>query len=275
MNLDFDARKRAFVDGFCVLKKNDRIFHINDGSGAFVTLVMGSEGALLVDTSWGIKNLRSLVEKLTDTPFKVVNTHGHPDHCYGNFQFDEVFVPERDIEVYKTIQDYSSSRDELFESEEERFSALPGPFPPLKTVKAGDIFDLGDLHVRAIPLYGHTRGSLGYLIEEEKVLLCGDAISLSQWLFLKEGLSLEEVKKTYEETLKEDFEKILGSHSKVWWTKELLKSLIQNINNVLEGKVSLKDASLERIMDYDTASFFCDRDPGCWILVPENCVKKS
>ena len=103
IDITFDVRKGARLDGFQILKKTEHVFHINDGSGAFVTLVEGKNRALLVDTSWGIKDLRSLVEKLISVPYTVVNTHGHPDHCYGNFQFDEVLVPEKDVDVYARI----------------------------------------------------------------------------------------------------------------------------------------------------------------------------
>ncbi len=272
IDITFDVRKGARLDGFQILKKTEHVFHINDGSGAFVTLVEGKNRALLVDTSWGIKDLRSLVEKLISVPYTVVNTHGHPDHCYGNFQFDEVLVPEKDVDVYARIQDYSSSRDEFFASEEEKKKAEPGVYPPLKTVKEGDRFDLGDLHVAAVPLYGHTHGSLGYIIEEEKLLLCGDSVTVNAWLFMKESLSLEEAKSNYERLKSFDFEKVLGSHSKVLWPKTLVDSLIQNIQNVLERKVLPDDIHLETIMGYKTAAVFCNKEPGSWIVVPENLV---
>lgn len=55
-------------------------------------LLEGSEKALLIDTGYGAGNLRAFVEKLTDKPIIVVNTHYHPDHAAGNGEFEEVYM---------------------------------------------------------------------------------------------------------------------------------------------------------------------------------------
>ena len=49
-----------------------------------IYLLEGKEKAMLIDTGWGAGNLRACVEKLTDKPLIVVNTHFHPDHSAGN-----------------------------------------------------------------------------------------------------------------------------------------------------------------------------------------------
>ena len=274
MDLKFNARGIALYQGFQILKKDEDIFHINDGSGAFVTLVRGEKMALLVDTSWGIKDLRSLVESLISTPYKVVNTHGHPDHCWGNFQFDEVFVPEKDVDVFYKMKNYTENRDALFKTDEEREAAKPREFPPLKTVREGEVFDLGGITVQVVPLYGHTHGSLGYLLKEKKILISGDSVTVSPWLFMKETLPLSECKKTYEETKKFDFEKILGSHSKVLWPKTLLDSLIDVIDGVISGRIDLSEESVDEIMGYRTVSVFGEKEPGCWITINADTWKR-
>ena len=55
-------------------------------------LIEGDEKAMLIDTGAGIGDLKAQVEKLTDKPLIVVNTHGHVDHTGGNMQFDEVWM---------------------------------------------------------------------------------------------------------------------------------------------------------------------------------------
>lgn len=183
MNMEFDTRNRAKIGNFTVLKKSENVFHINDGTPSFVTFVQGKTHALLVDTSWGVQDLRSLIEEFAETPYTVVNTHGHPDHCYGNFQFDEVFVPEFDVDVYSEITNFSDDREAYIQTEEQRKKFTPDVFPDLKTVGAGRIFDLGGITVSSVPLYSHTHGSLGYLVHEEKLLLSGDSVNTNVWLF--------------------------------------------------------------------------------------------
>lgn len=40
-------------------------------------LVLSTEQALLIDTGLGISNIKEVVEKITQNPVEVVNTHSH------------------------------------------------------------------------------------------------------------------------------------------------------------------------------------------------------
>jgi glyoxylase-like metal-dependent hydrolase (beta-lactamase superfamily II) len=52
-----------------------------------VSLIIGPEKALLIDTGCGIGNLRKAVAEVTDKPVIVINTHTHLDHLGSNRQF--------------------------------------------------------------------------------------------------------------------------------------------------------------------------------------------
>ena len=54
------------------------VFHIQDLFSDYMYLVVGEEKAALIDTGMGFPGLRQLVERLTDKPVMVLNTHGHP-----------------------------------------------------------------------------------------------------------------------------------------------------------------------------------------------------
>ena len=60
-------------------------------------LIEGDETAMLIETGAGMGDLKAQVEKLTDKPLIVVNTHGHVDHAGGNFQFPQVWLHEDDF----------------------------------------------------------------------------------------------------------------------------------------------------------------------------------
>lgn len=57
----------------------------------YMFLLEGEEKALLIDTGYGVGNLRAFVEKLTEKPILVTNTHYHPDHAAGNGEYDLIF----------------------------------------------------------------------------------------------------------------------------------------------------------------------------------------
>ena len=65
------------------------IISFMDGT-EYIYLLEGDEMAMLIDTGYGIGHLRDYVEKLTDKPVVVVNTHFHPDHAAGNDEWEEV-----------------------------------------------------------------------------------------------------------------------------------------------------------------------------------------
>ena len=75
------------------------IWMISEHGNATCYLVTGSKYAMLIDTGIGVGDLAGLVRGLTDLPLIVVNTHGHPDHVGANYQFTEVWFPEKDLDL--------------------------------------------------------------------------------------------------------------------------------------------------------------------------------
>ena len=76
------------------------VFHIQDLFSDYMYLVAGEEKAALIDTGMGFPGLRQLVERLTDKPVIVLNTHGHLDHIGGNDEFDCIYLRPDDLAVY-------------------------------------------------------------------------------------------------------------------------------------------------------------------------------
>jgi glyoxylase-like metal-dependent hydrolase (beta-lactamase superfamily II) len=95
------SRKEFDIDPYAeVYRFRDNVYGILtdslDGMGApWMYLVIGPEKAMLIDTSFGLGNLKGLVETLAPgMEIIVVNTHASFDHSYGNFQFERVFCHE-------------------------------------------------------------------------------------------------------------------------------------------------------------------------------------
>ena len=80
-----------------VEKLDDRIYRITELGSVHRYLVVGDKKALLVDTGWGFSDFRPLIAEITLLPLIVVNSHGHSDHCFGNYYFDEVYLNEKDL----------------------------------------------------------------------------------------------------------------------------------------------------------------------------------
>lgn len=165
------------------------IFHIyydahSKGASAWMHLIVGQERALLIDMAFGIGDLRSLVETLTDKPVDVVNTHFHGDHSAGNGQFETIFIHKYDIPYL-----------EMSEKAENRLLPAPGTYReediiPLRSAKHiamedGFVFRLGEGHeVEVIHMPGHAAGGCMLLDRKYNLLFSGDAVVFTPTLII-------------------------------------------------------------------------------------------
>ena len=149
-------------------------------------LIVGPQKAMLIDTGFGVGNLKALCEFLA--PGKeiiVVNTHKHLDHIGGNLWFDRVYCHEFDREDI-----IASMRPDFITSQTLDENGVPmdtwydvNDLPPFHEyevipVQDGHIFDLGDgYEVELIHLPGHTAGQSGFYDHQTHCMFIGDTTS--------------------------------------------------------------------------------------------------
>ena len=156
-----------------------------DGMGdVWMWLTIGPEKALLVDTAFGIGDMKGLVDKLTGgMPLIVVNTHGGPDHCLGNTRFGRVYCNEYDYPSVKA-RGKQSSWDYLFDKSGNniwlQFDKKDIPVYKdyeLVPVKNGHIFNLGGDHdVEVVWTGGHSPGHSMFLDKKNRRIFAGDVV---------------------------------------------------------------------------------------------------
>lgn len=156
-----------------------------DGMGdPWMYLIVGPQKAMLIDTGFGLGDLKGLCNELTGgKELIVVNTHGHPDHSGGNAQFGRVYCHELDIPKQQSQNPHMW--DYLFENGNRTARCIWSefdekdiiPFEPFEIVGCpdGHCFDLGEgYEVELIHLGGHTPGSSAFLDKSGKGLYIGD-----------------------------------------------------------------------------------------------------
>ncbi|MFZ5986520.1 MAG: MBL fold metallo-hydrolase [Bacillota bacterium] len=231
---------------FNIIKVMPGIYSINDpvSGSAMVcsTLIVGSKKALLVDTGYGIGNLKQLVSSITDLPVIVVNSHGHIDHVSGNYQFNEVHIHKEDIQVKKKymIADVKKYIVEYFKQQNLTF---PDFFKEEEYINRGDnailipledghLFDLGGRELEVIHIPGHTSGSIALLDRKNRVLFSGDSISSHVLMFLEESTSIHTYIKTLRKLNQLDFNTIIASHFTEPYNRDILSRLINCASNI-------------------------------------------
>lgn len=174
-----------------------------DGAGdVWMFLIDGPEKALLIDTSFGVGNLKALVRKLIgDKELIVVNTHAHFDHCYGDSQFGRVYCHENEVPDLQS-KNNPDIWDYLFNQTDHDIDVWghtihPGQplytefdrkdvivdldhketYKPFEIIGIPDNyeFDLGGGYiVEAVLLPGHTPGMCGYWDHHTNIIYSGD-----------------------------------------------------------------------------------------------------
>lgn len=206
-------------------------------------LVEGSRRAALIDTGYGLGDLKAYVERMTDKPYDVLITHGHVDHAGGAGQFDHVYMNSADLKVCeehcrtenrRTI--LKSSYPDLMKSlpEEEMISYRSDVFQQLEH---GQIFDLGGISVETIHVPGHTQGIMAILIKEEHAVMLGDACGVGVLLFLPESLSVAEYYKSLLRLQKYEpqYDRVLREHGTCESTCRVLEDCLEACERVMNG----------------------------------------
>lgn len=174
-----------------------RVWHLEEDYRDYCTLVRGDRLAVLWDTGQGKKDLRAFLEETLDTPYIVLNSHGHDDHIGGNHRFETV---------------YANRADWYMLASHARMTTGEPPAYGVEDLNPGMVYDLGGLHARVISLAGHTRGSVGLLLEEEGLLLAGDALNPTLLMLGRESAPVSVLKETLTEVQDLPFDKFLASH---------------------------------------------------------------
>lgn len=219
--------------------------HITRISGMiteYMYLIEGSERALLIDTGCGAGNLKALIQSLTPLPLTVVLTHGHYDHAGGAGWFEELWIDPAELapdpihyDRRATFKKLHAGRPDLTP---EDMAPQPGPEHTVyHFLTPGKRFCLGGITVEAIPCPGHTPGTYCMLMEEERILLTGDACHSITYLFFDNALSIEEYRENLRQLAgqEERWDSLLLSHPVGEAPKSMIHEVLHLCDEILLG----------------------------------------
>lgn len=213
-----------------VKQMREGIFLLDEGGISTGYLVIGTKKACVIDTMNGFTNLPELAKQYTDLPLMVVNTHGHPDHIYGNIYFDKAYVHPADkpmVEQFTKIPEFVAAIEQR-----------GAKFPPMEDILEGETIDLGGRTLKTYLLPGHTPGSLLLLCPEERILFTGDAINHHLWMQVPGALSITQMVQNLEKLmfLEKEADLILHGHAHDFDDISLMSALLNGAREIIAGK---------------------------------------
>ncbi len=212
-----------------------------------IYVVEGKDSAIVIDTGYGVRNLKKAVEEIVkDKPLTVVYTHGHIDHAFGGHYFDKVYMSRDEMPVYERHTQRKSTMEERIAKEygvtHEGFEVWRDSRPQkIEFIAPGHIFDIGGNTLEVISLRGHTPGSIGLIDKKHRILFSGDGLNNHIWMQLVESTTLEEYFQTLKavEPFRKEFDMIHMGHQRDPKPEAFIDVLEQAVKDLLEGAVGI------------------------------------
>ena len=230
------------------------VYLMDEAHEATGYLVVGRERACVIDTMNGYNDLNQAVRKLTDKPLTVVNTHGHPDHIFGNVYFREAFLHPADRPLAREF----TENPEFQAACRERNLSMP----PFRDIRGGDVIDLGGRTLEVVELPGHTPGGILLLLREDRILFTGDSVNHHLWMQLEGCLPMRQFVKELDKVmfLEDRADIILHGHARAEDDISLLRCLREGAQEICDGKTE-GDEPYRWFGGVDTQHHFrCDPD---------------
>ena len=205
----------------------------------YMFLIIGKKKACLVDNGYGVGNIMEYVRTLTDRPVINILTHFHYDHVGGTGCFEEVYMNERDWETFYSRNDKKKRFEYLNHEPELGFAGIPlGEYAAdfkgrLLPAEEGQRLDLGERTLRIIETPGHTPGTVMVLIEEERVIIYGDACG-RRTLLVTPGSSASRLIASLSHVKAQ-----AGYYDTIWKSHHALECPLDMIDNVIECAQSI------------------------------------
>ena len=222
-------------------------------------LIVGDDRAILFDTGIGVLPIRPVVEKITDLPVSVLNSHTHYDHVGGNSEFSSILAIDSE---YTRANMAGFEHDRIAEDfVPEAFCKGPPsgvdlnafhtrPWKATRYVEDGEVLDLGNRQLEILHIPGHTPDATALLDAENGLLFTGDSFYDAQlWLFVPET-NLDDYDRAISRlaNIENEVRYLLGAHASARVDAGRLTQVRQAFLELRSGQVSGTEDSAGRLV---------------------------
>ncbi|WP_160134787.1 MBL fold metallo-hydrolase [Halococcus salsus] len=219
-------------------------------------LLTDGEERLVVDSGFGVGDLRSTCGELAGDTDRLLLTHTHWDHIGAGHRFDRAHVhptesAEGEVRIDSLSEEFVGRPKRFVEEHLEAGGSLPDAVDPetfdvppvtgVEPVEAGDVIELGDRRLELVDLAGHSPGQLGVLDRDRGRLYGGDLVHGDRNLYVHfRDCDVREYIESFERTIElreaNVFSTLLTGHNPPIADEEL--SLLDTLRDHLESIVN-------------------------------------
>lgn len=229
------------------------VLRVNDGDQDTSYILRGETLTGVVDTGLGVGDLASVVRAANPAPPLVIDTHCHPDHWQGNYQFGDTSMsaaewawvqswPAEELDpAGPSALDYLTLKRPLPTGFDRGAYNSDRIVPPMRTWQDGDVIDLGGFRLEVVAIPAHTPGGIALLERQRRLLFTGDTVLRGRiWLQLEESSAPEEVGRTYARLadLADAVDWVLPAHGVAMFPAEFLRELNHGMKRALRGEIT-------------------------------------
>jgi cyclase len=209
-------------------------------------VVSGPDGAVLIDTlalPEETQQLRRFIDRELQVPVRyIINTHYHADHTWGN-----TFFPEAIVIAHRKCYDFLKGRGqaalEAEQKENPQLREIEIVLPSVTFEKGELTLQIGKKTLTIMPLPGHSADSIAVLVEEDRVMFCGDTFMALP--IIVDG-DIEETTASLKKLTKMGLENLVPGHGEIVLRGEIDAAIKQNLNYLNEIKKVVRSASKRR-----------------------------
>lgn len=210
-------------------------------------LIVGEDRALLFDTGVGLLSIKAVVERITNLPVIVLNSHTHYDHVGGNWEFSTVLAVDSDytranMEGFDNSQISGDFLPEAFckgaPEGSDPASFYTKPWKQSRYVEDGEVLDLGGRKLEVLHVPGHTPDAVALLDADNRLLFTGDSwYDASLWLFVREtNLKDYEASISRLAALESEIDFLLGAHNSARVDVGRLQAVVDAFRKIRAGE---------------------------------------
>jgi|GEM_PF-242432 len=217
----------ASDDWFQVYETSEGVFSIIEpyqSQESISHLIVGDDRAILFDTGLGLLPIRPVVERITDRPVTVLNSHTHFDHVGGNAEFSSILAIDSDY-TRASMAGFSHRRIAADFAPDAFCMPPPSgvdldvihtrPWKASGYVEDGEILELGGRRLEILHVPGHAPDATALLDAANGLLFTGDTFYAAELWLVAPETNLDEYDRSITRlaSIEKDVKYLLGAHA--------------------------------------------------------------